>query len=204
MCDTATLLKLSKNKLLEKCAELGLKKYKSKNKADLITLITATQIDFYTYDVLLCNFNIYRTYAESRRISSIIYNLKYQEPIMPNDVSDNIIKFIIRQFSGQLCYSTKTGQIFSAKFGRIECKTITHIKKEVITFLNGETLDTVCFLDLRNWLDNRFILYIANVSGECGQQLSNNKRISIKWESIKYLSEQIYDGTLENALYSFF
>lgn len=128
--------------------------------------------DIYTVSILKQRFDEYKNYVYS--INHYEHSLNIRKPIFPEDISENIIKFIIHNVLGDKTSSwyCNTGDLYSSIEGIQECKCFT--SNAPISFSPSSKWDVIYFLDARNWLSDYFILYKANIS-------NNN----IVWSNIK-------------------
>jgi hypothetical protein len=145
---------------------------------------------------------------------------------MPEDISENIAKFIIRKFENDnTCVWCKgvdksyglTGDLYSNKYDKkytIEIKSFT--SNGPSQFGPNKKFGVLYFLDLRNFLNNEIILWKANLT--CNsfeyknikinknqtleEQMNQGRRPHINWNriypQIKSDCEKIYKGTFED------
>jgi hypothetical protein len=141
--------------------------------------------------------------------------IKVRFPSIPEDISENIIKFIIHSKLNDKTsnWSCKRGDLVSEKEGKQECKCFTSDGPP--SFTPTSQWDVIYFLDARNWLHNKFILYripLKRTSDEWknikvnkketfNDQCKQGRRPRITWESLhpqvsKYCTE-VFNGTFE-------
>jgi len=188
------LVKLSRSELINKC--------KNDN-------------DNYTMDILTQNYNLHKNYVEKRIEINKKLGIKVRLPSIPEDISENIIKFIIHK-NGDITssWNCSTGDLYSSIEGKQECKCFT--SNGPISFTPSSKWDIVYFLDARKWLNNNFILYKVNLKNtmdewknipvnknQCfSDQCLQGRRPRIIWDTlheyIKSYCEKIYEGTFEN------
>jgi len=144
----------------------------------------------------------------------------------PEDISENIVKFIIRNYENDdSCVWCKgvdkkhglTGDLFSSKYDKvapIEVKSFT--SNGPSQFGPDKKFGVLYFLDLRAWLKNEITLWKVNLDHlspefkaikvnkkqTMGDQLIEGRRPHISWEhiypQITTFCEKIYEGTFEN------
>lgn len=152
--------------------------------------------------------------------------LKIRHQNTPEDITENITKFIIRKYENDTsCVWCKgvdkkwrlTGDLFSNKHEKtapIEVKSFT--SNGPSQFGPDKKFGVLYFLDLRNWLDDEIILWKVNLNytsqefknikvnkvQTMGDQLLEGRRPHISWDNIypqiTEFCEKIYVGTFEN------
>lgn len=146
-------------------------------------------------------------------------------PIMDEDISENIIKFIIQFTLGdKSCAWTKSiakegskiaGDLTSATAGAIECKCFT--SDGPISFGPTEKWNEIYFLDARAVLDGRIVVWrvpLANTAPEWravkinkaqtfADQCEQARRPRIVWESlfpqIEETAVKVFEGTMDDV-----
>lgn len=114
--------------------------------------------DVYTEDILKKQFYIHRKYVLKRKEIKV----KIRFPGFPEDISENIIKFIlINTCKLSSCWG-KIGDLNSELEGNQECKSFT--SDGPISFSPSSSWNVIYFLDAREWLSNIFILYRVALS----------------------------------------
>jgi hypothetical protein len=144
---------------------------------------------------------------------------------MDEDISENIIKFIIQYMLGdKTCAWTKSiakenskiaGDLTSATSGAIECKCFT--SDGPISFGPTEKWNEIYFLDARSVLDGRIVVWrvpLANTAPEWraikinkaqtfADQCEQARRPRIVWESlfpqIEGTAVKVFEGTMEDV-----
>lgn len=233
--DIVNLNNLTVPQLRQKCKELGLKGYSKMKKEELIELITnknnnisdsesdtnsinekksIAKEDTYTKEVLQQCYNIHKEYVVKRKELAKNLCIKFRLPSIPEDISENIIKFIIHKngdkSSSWLC---GTGDLFSQVEGKQECKCFT--SDGPISFTPSSMWNVIYFLDARDWLNDKFILYKVNLKKDSEEwknipmnksqtfddQCQQGRRPRINWNAlqthIEGHYEKIFDGTFE-------
>ena len=165
----------------EKCANLGITRYKSKNISQLKDLIhkklgentsevvepskqkkQKKQLDTYTKDVLQENYQIHKNYVLQRKELSKKVGIKFRLPSIPEDISENIIKFIIHKNGDNTStWQCGSGDLSSDVEGKQECKCFT--SDGPISFTPSSSWDVIYFLDARGWINDNFALYKVNL-----------------------------------------
>jgi len=176
------------------------------------------RIDEYTADDLRQRYTAFKNYVLSYlhlrpHVRKLIRGIN-----IPEDISENIVKFIIRIILADAecswCkYLGMSGDLFSKKDGIIEVKAFSSDGPS--SFGPRKKFDVIYFLDMRKWLDDVIILWKVNLSNESSQwkELKMNKkedhkaqsdrgvRPHIAWSKIyPQISEhctKVYEGTFE-------
>jgi hypothetical protein len=231
--------------LIAICKENKIKGYSSKNKDAIINLIVNCEesgivtsetvinnktnnvkkskpiidmTDNYTPDILKTRVMLYKTsYVTTQQIIDTTgLPIRHQNP--PEDVTENIVKFIIQNHDNEpsckwaKCVE-KPGDLWSEN-GSIEIKAFTSGGPS--SFGPTKIFDKIYFLDMRNWVDNVFILWKINITNESTewkqlkmnktqmfeQQCNEKRRPHIGWDKIysqiPQLCNKVYEGTFEN------
>lgn len=227
----------NKNELINLCKERTIKGYSNKNKAELIDLLTKSDngtlvqkikenkslstVDNYSEDILKELYNQFKTnYLERNEIKNK-YGLKIRLPIMPEDVSENIVKFILKnKLENKNIKWSKTikraGDLYDCdKNKTLEVKAF--MSDGPLSFGPKEAWDDIYFLDSRRTIiDNKFILYYlpysntselwknikVNSTTTFEEQADNGKRPRNNWESIKSKLKdniiKIFEGSFDD------
>lgn len=194
------LTKLSKKSLLTKCKENGIQKYSSKNKKGLINLLEKKYIDLlvkydnvvsedtYSEELLKEQFELHKSYVNGRINTTIKIGVNVRLPSIPEDISENIVKIIIRNKLNDktTIWDCKKGDLESQKEGKQECKCFT--SDGPLSFTPSSHWDVIYFLDARNWLNETFILYKVSL-----------KRTSREWENIKVNKSQTFKDQVKQG-----
>jgi hypothetical protein len=138
--------------------------------------------DSYTKELLVEQYTLYKLYAVSRKRMASLLGVKVRMQSMPEDVSENIIKFIIHNKIGDRTsrWDCKKGDLLSETELVQECKSFTSTGPS--SFSPRSDWDVIYFLDARRWLDDIFILYRVNL-----------KKSSEVWKNIKVNSIQTFN-----------
>ena len=178
--------------------------------------------DKYTQSVLKTRYTMYlntqmETYEITKQTGLAIRN---QNP--PEDITENIVKFIIINYDNDpSCKWAKAiklhGDLYSDKYSisyPIEVKAFT--SDGPCSFGPLKKFGIIYFLDMRDWLNNKFILWKVNVSSDSSEwqnikmnktqtmkeQCKQGKRPHISWENIySQIPDKcikVYDGTFED------
>jgi hypothetical protein len=135
----------------------------------------------YSETILKQQYNLHKEYVKSRIESSKILGFKIRLPSIPEDISENIIKFIIHKNGDTTSsWDCKRGDLVSTKEGQQECKCFTSDGPS--SFTPTSDWDVIYFLDGKNWLKDKFILYKVNL-----------KKSSEEWKSIKVNKKQTFE-----------
>lgn len=176
---------------------------------------TISKIDNYTQDVLIQQYNLFKQFVEGRIKTTKQLQVKVRLPGMPEDISENIIKFILHNKLNDTTSSWNCkGDLISEKEGKQECKCFT--SNGPPSFTPSSEWDIIYFLDARNWLDDKFILYKVslkrtsnewknikvNKTSTFADQCAQGRRPRITWESlypqITNYCTKIYEGTFND------
>jgi hypothetical protein len=172
--------------------------------------------DTYTKHLLQEQFNLHKTYVKGRINTTLEIGVKVRLPCIPEDISENIIKFIINNRLGDntSSWDCKKGDLLSKKEGKQECKCFTSTGP--LSFTPSSDWDVIYFLDARKWLDDIFVLYRiplkmsstewknikVNIKQTMEDQTKQKRRPRITWESLKPqiepFCEKVYEGTFED------
>ena len=179
------------------------------------------EVDKYTPDVLRKQYTSYRNHynATAETITSTGLPIRHQNP--PEDVTENIAKFIIRNFQNESsCKFAKAigkkGDLFSKKYTELqppEVKSFT--SNGPSSFGPKKKFGAIYFLDMRKWLTDSFVLWHVNLTNESPawkklkmnktqtneEQCDEQRRPHISWDKIyPHISEhctKVYEGTFE-------
>lgn len=199
---------MKKDELKKLCKERKIKGITGKNKLKLIEMLThseATSVsapkneaktdvkdepvvkvekaeDTYTKDLLKEQFDLHKAYVKGRIITTDKIGVKVRLPCIPEDISENIVKFILHNKLNDTTsrWDCKNGDLESEKEGKQECKCF--ISDGPLSFTPSSDWDVIYFLDARNWLNDKFILYRVSL-----------KRTSSEWKNIKISKTQTFE-----------
>jgi hypothetical protein len=136
--------------------------------------------DNYTQEVLLEQYRVHKDYVK-KRIEMKRTGIRLRLPSIPEDISENMIKFIIHH---KLQDRTSTwncvkGDLYSLKEGYQECKCFTSTGP--ISFSPISKWNVIYFLDATQWLEDKFIVYRCSLEGT-----------SLEWQHIKVNKKQMF------------
>lgn len=177
--------------------------------------------DNYTRSVLEIRYNSYHTsyIATDEVIKQTGLPIRHQNP--PEDVTENIVKFIIINYDKDAsCKWAKAikchGDLCSDKYAietPPEVKAFT--SNGPCSFGPDKKFGVLYFLDMRDWLNNKFVLWKVSVSSDSPEwhnikmnktqtlkdQCEKGVRPHISWENIySQIPDKcvkVYDGTFE-------
>lgn len=137
--------------------------------------------DSYTGELLREQYNLHKNYVSQRIKTTKEIGVNVRLPNMPEDISENIIKEIIRNKLNDKTstWDCKTGDLHSQKEGKQECKCFT--SDGPLSFTPSSDWDVIYFLDARNWLNDKLALYKVTL-----------KMSSIEWKNIKVSKTQTF------------
>jgi hypothetical protein len=114
--------------------------------------------DTYTKELLKEQYQLHKTYVIGRK-NTTKNKCKERMPCIPEDISENIVKQIIRNKlnDSTSSWNCKKWDLYSQKEGVQECKCFT--SDGPLSFTPSSNWDVIYFLDARDWLNDNFILY---------------------------------------------
>jgi len=185
--------------------------------------------DHYDENILRSRYvNFKNTYINDDMLIKNGLNIRHQNT--PEDITENIAKYIIRNYENEKsCVWCKgvdkkhglSGDLFSNKYNKecaIEVKSFT--SNGPTQFGPNKKFSVLYFLDLRNWLNDKIILWKANLTDTSlefknikinktqtvGDQQLSRRRPHISWDKIyPQISEyciKIYEGTFDDIFKS--
>lgn len=183
---------------------------------------TSKKMDKYTADILQQRYQDYKNSAENtlKIIKETGLPIRNQNP--PEDVTENIVKFIIRNYENDMSVKWAkaiglTGDLYSDNYVHeypIEVKSLTSDGPS--SFGPKKKFGIIYFLDMREWLNNVFTLWKVIVSSNSTEwkqikmnktqthadQCDEGRRPHISWDNIhSQIGEKcvkVYEGTFEN------
>ena len=153
-----------------------------------ITVGVCSLGDNYTSDILKEQYKLHMNYVKLRKESGERLKIKFRLPHIPEDISENIIKFIIRNWVGDKTstWSCKSGDLHSDVEGTQECKCFT--SDGPLSFSPSTTWNVIYFLDARKWLDNKYVLYRVNLT-----------KTSEKWQALRMSKTQTFGEQMKQG-----
>jgi hypothetical protein len=142
--------------------------------------IAENTLDMYSKEILKQQYEIHKNYVISRKNSSNILNISFRLPCIPEDISENMIKFIIHKNGDNTSSWNCKGDLLSSIEGKQECKCFTSTGP--ISFTPSSEWDSIYFLDATQWLNDSFKLYKFPY-----------KRTSDEWKNIKVNKNQTFE-----------
>lgn len=138
--------------------------------------------DHYSDELLKEQFELHKSYVKGRIDTTIKIGVKVRLPCIPEDISENIVKIIIHNKLNDKTsrWDCKKGDLESKKEGKQECKCFT--SDGPLSFTPSSEWDAIYFLDARNWLNDKFVLYKSSL-----------KRTSTEWKNIKISKTQTFE-----------
>jgi len=169
----------------------------------------------YSEEMLIEQYEEHKKYTLSR-IKAKSKCVKIRLPNIPNDISENIIKYILHNKLNDTTskWNCKSGDLFSQKEGKQECKCFTSLGP--CSFTPSSSWDVIYFLDAVNWVENKFVLWKINLRNDSIEwkniqinktqtfedQAKQGRRPRISWLKLKPQilnhSSIVYEGTFEN------
>jgi hypothetical protein len=174
----------------------------------------------YTQEVLKESYNLHKQYVTKMMELSKKVDIKMRSSGIPEHISENIIKFIIHNHLDDKSskWDCKSGDLFSEKEGIQECKCFT--SDAPISFTPTSDWDVIFFLDAREWLSDKFVLYKipfkktsdqwknikVNKKQTFEDQCDQGRRPRINWETLKsqFTTDfKVYEGTFDEIIVNF-
>jgi len=202
--------------LKELCKEKGLPV--TGNKQTLVSRLSNTYgVDKYPEELLRERYNMFKqgVIQCARQIKEYKLPLRNQNP--PEDITENIAKFIIQNYEGDTTIRWAKslgvpGDLVS-KHRIIELKSF--ISSGPSSFGPNKKFNVIYFLDLRDFMKDVIVLWKVNVTNDSpewknikmnktethAEQCSQGRRPHISWDNIKVQiedkCEKVYEGTFE-------
>lgn len=136
----------------------------------------------YSEDILMSQFSIHKSYYKTRKSTTKQLGLVVRLPCIPEDISENIIKFILhnRMIDPTSRWDCSKGDLESQLEGKQECKCFTSCGP--LSFTPSSHWDVIYFLDARKWIEDVFVLYKCTLT-----------RSSPEWKNIKVNKSQTFE-----------
>jgi hypothetical protein len=198
---------------------------KSKSLLEIVEEKNYIEEDTYTEDICKRRWNAFKQSTLELQEIKLETNLPIRNQNPPEDITENTAKFIIRNYDNDpQCVWTKClnkkhklkGDLYSPKYDKEyppEVKSFTSDGPS--QFGPSKKFGVLYFLDMRNWLDNKIILWRVNLTSDSPEfksikmnksqthqdQCSEGRRPHISWEKLyPQIMEhciKVYDGTFE-------
>ena len=176
------------------CKDKKLINYSKLKKEELINKILGKDIsiniknikDNYSKEVLKNRFDKHLEYYLYMKQSNFDYDIPCRLPSIPEDISENIIKFIIQSLNDKTCRWIRKHDLISEIEGIQECKCFT--SKGPISFTPKSEWDCIYFLDGIEWYKKKFKLYKFPY-----------KRTSEEWKNIRVNKKQTFQNQCEQG-----
>lgn len=174
------------------CKEQNRKGFSNKNKDQLIQLLTAPivvpepAVDTYTPEVLKEQYGLHKEYVMKRKESSARLGVVFRLPCIPEDISENIVKFIIHKNGDTTSRWNCAGDLLSDVEGKQECKCFT--SEGPLSFTPSSEWNAIYFLDARAWMDDRFTLHKVTL-----------KKTDDLWKNIKMSKTQTFEDQCQQG-----
>lgn len=225
--------------LIAYCKANNIKGYSGKKKDEILALIRekpeekpaekpVAEEDTYTEEILKARFSQHKTYVEETIKIRDSIGLNIRLPVIPEDITENMVKHILHNLSGEYQDKTSmwtksfkskqkiTGDLISKKENIQECKCFS--SDGPISFGPTENWDVIYFLDAREWLEDKFVLWRVPLSNTAPEwkstvlnksknesfetQSAQGRRPRINWDGLypqisKYATK-IFDGSFSD------
>lgn len=144
-----------------------------------------TLSDTYTEGVLRTTYSLYKIYITGLNAIRTQTGLPIRSLNPPEDITENITKFILRNKRNDLtCVWAKTvkksGDLYSDQELVQEVKAFT--SNGPCSFGPAKKFNVIYFLDMRQWLDDKFVLWRVSLTNE-----------SAKWKGLKMNSTETHE-----------
>ncbi len=193
-----SLSSYTNKELIAYCKANGIKGYSGKKKEEILALIDSkpaetkepvVEEDTYTEEILKARFNQHKTYVEETIKIRDSIGLSIRLPVIPEDITENMVKHILHNLSGEFQDKTSmwtksfkskqkiTGDLVSKKENVQECKCFS--SDGPISFGPTENWDVIYFLDAREWLEDKFVLWrvpLSNTAPEWKSTVLNKSK----------------------------
>jgi hypothetical protein len=137
--------------------------------------------DKYTLEILLRMYKLHKEYVIAAKEAQRLTGVKFRLPNMPEHISENITKFILRLKGDATCtWDCSKGDLQSTTEGKQEVKCFTSDGPP--SFTPTSEWDVIYFLDARDWLNDKFVLHRVTL-----------KRTDEAWKAIKVSRTQCFD-----------
>ena len=238
---TTSLSSYTIKELIVYCKANNIKGYSGKKKDDILNLIrgeeskpietkvtTDVEEDTYSEDILKARFTQHKTYVEETIKIRDSIGLSIRLPVIPEDITENMVKHILHNLSGEFQDKTSmwtksfkskqkiTGDLISKKENIQECKCFS--SDGPISFGPTEKWDVIYFLDAREWLNDNFVLWRVPLSNSAPEwkstilnksknesfetQSAQGRRPRINWDGlypqISKHTTKIFDGSFSD------
>ena len=205
--------------MARKCKTCGEEGHNSVNKKfhpiEATETNTIVEPDNYTQEILRQRYTLHKNYVKQSKELATEHSVSFRLPSIPEDISENIVKFIIHKCGDITSKWNCKGDLLSEKEGKQECKCFTSDGPP--SFTPSSEWDVIYFLDARKWLDDVFVLFKVSLKRTSEEwkkiqvskkqtfndQCQQGRRPRITWESlfpqIETHCEKIYEGTFDDV-----
>ena len=175
--------------MVRKCGTCGQEGHNASNttfhpSTNVVTL--EPEVDNYTQDVLRRRYTLHKNYVKQSKDLQTELGVEFRLPSIPEDISENIVKFIIHRCGDTTSKWNCKGDLLSTTEGKQECKCFTSDGPP--SFTPTSEWDVIYFLDARHWLDDIFVLHKVCL-----------KRTSDEWKAIKVSKAQTFDDQCQQG-----
>ena len=214
------------------CKEYSIRNYSNRSKAELKNMIISHILqktikknvnevyehDKYTVELLAKQYSSFKEYVTSIVVDMEETGMSFRIPNMPEYISENIIKFILRSVGHKVVWNG-LGELQSSEDGKLEFKCFATSSPCSFSYNRKDTWNKIYFLDSREYLEeDRFILYCVNLSNTSDEwknimvnktdtmesQQKQKKRPRISWDKLYTQIEDhvdiVFDGTFQDIV----
>jgi hypothetical protein len=144
--------------------------------------------DRYTPEVLREQYSTHKQYVIARTESTKKTGVKVRLPSIPEDISENFLKFVIHNHLGDTTsrWDCNNGDLLSEKEGKEESKCFTSDGPP--SFTPSSEWNVIYFIDAREWLSDKFVVYRIPL-----------KRTSDEWKNIKISKTQTFEDQIKQG-----
>lgn len=171
-------------------------------------------MDKYTKEVLWKRFFGYKKYVRDLRTLTLKSGTDIRLPVFPEDISENIVKFILhKQGREDVTWDTTRGDLQDGQGKQLEVKCFTSSGPS--SFGPTEVWDEIYFLDAREWLKEHFVCWKVDLKNtdeawcqfkvsktqSFGDQCRQGRRPRMAWHLIQTQLpaekiEKVFDGLI--------
>lgn len=191
------------------CYKLKLNIMKQKDKAPVQ--------DTYTEEILRTRYTTFKAEVATTRAISLTTGLPIRCQNPPEDITENIVKFVIRNFEGDTtCEWAKcVGKKGDLVSGSMQKEIKAFMSSGPSSFGPRKVFDRIYFLDLRSIVEDKLVVWSVNLTNESSawknirmnasetfaDQCAQGRRPHISWEAIRpQIADHVtklYEGSFE-------
>lgn len=132
-----------------------------------------------------------RNYKETQEDNKLLIYKKKRHENFPSEISENLVKFAFYKKYGIMpSWDTSCGDLSYKVYNRtlkIECKAFSSVGPS--SFGPTESWDKLCFVDARNFINGKYIIYIINLRSD-----------SPIWLNVKFSKNETYGNMVSRKI----